>query len=113
MKTKLIPLLFMTLLALPALGQAPKAKRPNPLAPISDAPGRPRVLLIGDSISYGYKGSVGSQLNGEANVDHIGWGNYLLNGLTVDIQYYRQIITFPDGNRELECSLTKIFYRTY
>ena len=71
MKTKFIPLLFMTLLALPVLGQAPKAKRPNPLAPISDAPGRPRVLLIGDSISIGYTLATRELLKGKANVHRI------------------------------------------
>ena len=48
MKTKLIPLLFMTLLALPVFGQVQNAKpkRPNPMAPIKEVPGLPRVLLI-------------------------------------------------------------------
>jgi hypothetical protein len=33
----------------------PKAKAPNPvLAAVTDVPGLPRVLLIGDSISMGY-----------------------------------------------------------
>ncbi len=48
---------------------APKAKGPNPvLAPITDTPGLPRVLLIGDSISMGYTLPVRAKLAGRANV---------------------------------------------
>ncbi|MDP7585889.1 MAG: SGNH/GDSL hydrolase family protein, partial [Verrucomicrobiota bacterium] len=73
MKTKLIPLLFATLLALPALGQAQntKSKRPNPMAPIRDVAGLPRVLLIGDSISIGYTLPTRELLKGKANVHRI------------------------------------------
>jgi len=73
MKTKLIPLLFATLLALPALGQAQntKPKRPNPMAPIGDVAGLPRVLLIGDSISIGYTLPTRELLKGKANVHRI------------------------------------------
>lgn len=71
MKMKLIPLLFATLFALPALGQAQKAKRPNPMAPITDVPGLPRVLLIGDSISIGYTLPTRALLEGKANVHRI------------------------------------------
>ena len=52
-----------------ALAQEPKA--PNPLAPIQDTPGLPRVLLIGDSISIGYTGPVRELLKGKANVHRI------------------------------------------
>lgn len=46
-----------------------KAKAPNPaLAPITDVPGLPRVLLIGDSISMGYMLEVRAKLAGKANV---------------------------------------------
>lgn len=48
---------------------AAKAKAPNPvLAPITDTPGLPRVLLIGDSISMGYTLPVRARLAGQANV---------------------------------------------
>lgn len=49
---------------------ADTAKRPpNPaLAPITDKPGLPRVLLIGDSISIGYTLPVRDALKGKANV---------------------------------------------
>ncbi len=48
---------------------APKTKAPNPVfAPITDTPGLPRVLLIGDSISMGYTLPVRAALAGRANV---------------------------------------------
>jgi acyl-CoA thioesterase-1 len=71
MKTKLIPLLFVTLLALPALGQAQKTKKPGPLSPIKDVPDLPRVLLIGDSISIGYTLPTRELLKGKVNVHRI------------------------------------------
>ena len=73
MKIKLIPLLYATLLTLPALGQAqnPKAKRLNPMVPIEDVAGLPRVLLIGDSISIGYTLPTRELLKGKANVHRI------------------------------------------
>jgi lysophospholipase L1-like esterase len=47
----------------------PKAKAPNPvLAAVTDVPGLPRVLLIGDSISMGYTLEVRAKLAGKANV---------------------------------------------
>lgn len=46
-----------------------KAKAPSPvLAAITDTPGLPRVLLIGDSISMGYTLPVRAKLAGQANV---------------------------------------------
>ena len=50
--------------------QPPKTKtKPDPvLAPVADAPGLPRVLLIGDSISMGYTLAVRELLAGKANV---------------------------------------------
>ena len=47
--------LLLAVVLLPALGQAQnnKAKRANPMTPIEDVAGLPRVLLIGDSISIG------------------------------------------------------------
>ena len=73
MKTKLIPLLCASLLALPALGQAQntKPKRPSPMAPIRDVAGLPRVMLIGDSISIGYTLPTRELLKGKANVHRI------------------------------------------
>jgi lysophospholipase L1-like esterase len=52
---------------------AAKAKRaPNPaFAPVSDIPGLPRVLLIGDSISIGYTVAVQDLLKGRVNVHRI------------------------------------------
>ena len=54
----------------------PKAKAHPPkadpvLAPITDEPGLPRVLLIGDSISMGYTLPVRELLKGKANVHRI------------------------------------------
>ena len=73
MKTKLIPLMFAILVALPALGlsQNAKARKPNPMAPIKDLPNLPRVLLIGDSISIGYTLPTRELLKGKANVHRI------------------------------------------
>jgi acyl-CoA thioesterase-1 len=50
--------------------QPPKTRtKPDPvLAPVADAPGLPRVLLIGDSISMGYTLAVRELLAGKANV---------------------------------------------
>lgn len=54
---------------------APKkgaARKPNPvLEKITDVPGLPRVLLIGDSISMGYTLPVRKLLEGKANVHRI------------------------------------------
>jgi acyl-CoA thioesterase-1 len=51
---------------------APAKRAPNPsLAPITDTPGLPRVLLIGDSISMGYTLPVRALLAGKANVHRI------------------------------------------
>src|SRR5690606_23630682 len=48
------------------------ARRPNPaLAPITDDPALPRVLLIGDSISIGYTLPLRKLLEGKANVHRI------------------------------------------
>jgi acyl-CoA thioesterase-1 len=48
---------------------AQPAQPPNPAyAEITDIPGLPRVLLIGDSISIGYTLLVRAQLQGKANV---------------------------------------------
>lgn len=46
-----------------------KVRKPNPsLAPVTDVPGLPRVLLIGDSISIGYTIPARTLLEGKANV---------------------------------------------
>ena len=73
MKTKLIPLLFTAMLALHAFGQVQntKPKRPNPMAPIKEMPGLPRVLLIGDSISIGYTLPTRALLEGKVNLHRI------------------------------------------
>ncbi len=50
----------------------PRAKKIDPsLVPITDEPGLPRVLLIGDSISMGYTLPVRALLKGQANVHRI------------------------------------------
>ena len=73
MKTKLIPLLFTAMLSLHAFGQVQntKPKRPNPMAPIKEMPGLPRVLLIGDSISIGYTLPTRALLKGKVNLHRI------------------------------------------
>ena len=49
-----------------------KKAAPNPaFAKVEDAPGLPRVLLIGDSISIGYTVAVRDLLKGKANVHRI------------------------------------------
>ncbi len=48
----------------------PPAK-PNPFVSVTDVPGLPRVLLIGDSISIGYTIPVQEALKGEANVHRV------------------------------------------
>jgi hypothetical protein len=74
---KPIPLLCLAALTSAALAQAPKApvkkeRKPNPaMAKIEDAPGQPRVLIIGDSISIGYTLDVRGLLKGKANVHRI------------------------------------------
>lgn len=48
-----------------------RAQAPNPLTPIKDEPGLPRVLIIGDSISIGYTLPTRELLRGKANVHRI------------------------------------------
>jgi lysophospholipase L1-like esterase len=66
------PFRFASLLALFAplvFAQTPAAKAPEPsFAAVTDTPGLPRVLLIGDSISMGYTLPVRARLQGRANV---------------------------------------------
>jgi len=54
----------------PAKGNqaAPKPKAAD--VKVVDVPGLPRVLLIGDSISYGYQPFVMTKLKGKANIHH-------------------------------------------
>lgn len=73
MKIRLIltTVLFLFVQTALAFAQQQPAQ-PNPaLHPIQDAPGLPRVLLIGDSISIGYTLSVRELLKGKANVHRI------------------------------------------
>jgi lysophospholipase L1-like esterase len=52
--------------------KAPKTAKKDPaMEPITDQPGLPRVLLIGDSISIGYTVPVRELLKGKANVHRI------------------------------------------
>ena len=62
-------ILFVTalLLSLPVKAQ----KKKNPLAPVTDDPKLPRVLLIGDSISIGYTLPTREFLKGKANLHRI------------------------------------------
>jgi len=60
--------LLLFALALPLLGQTTDPA----YAPIQDAPGLPRVLLLGDSISIGYTIPVRKLLAGKANVHRPG-----------------------------------------
>jgi acyl-CoA thioesterase-1 len=78
--SRFLSLLFGVILALVspfALAQASKPeaggeKKKDPaFAPVIDAPGLPRVLLIGDSISIGYTPAVREALQGVANVHRI------------------------------------------
>lgn len=63
---------FAPLDAANAKAAAAKKTPPNPaLAPVTDVPGLPRVLLIGDSISIGYTLPVRKLLEGKANVHRI------------------------------------------
>lgn len=73
MKTALVPALFVGLaFGLHAQAPKPAPKAPNPVtAPITDVPGLPRVLLIGDSISMGYTLPTRKLLEGKANVHRI------------------------------------------
>lgn len=60
------------ILATPAFAQN---KQPDPaFVPVTDVPGLPRVLIIGDSISIGYTAKTRELLNGKANV-HRNAGN--------------------------------------
>jgi acyl-CoA thioesterase-1 len=65
------PALLLALFTSLACAQtpAPKARPPEPsFAPVTDTPGLPRVLLLGDSISMGYTLPVRARLAGKANV---------------------------------------------
>jgi lysophospholipase L1-like esterase len=71
---RVLGLASLSLVLLPPLLAAPAvaARRPNPaMAPITDDPALPRVLLIGDSISIGYTLPVRDMLKGKANVHRI------------------------------------------
>jgi hypothetical protein len=73
MKSLFSLIVALACLAAGALAQAPATpKAPDPaLAPITDNPALPRVLLIGDSISIGYTGPVRELLKDKANVHRI------------------------------------------
>ncbi len=74
---------LLTTLALAALSAIHSAEPEPALAPITDAPGLPRVLIIGDSVSIGYTTPVRTLLQGKANVHRIPQnGSSTGNGLT-------------------------------
>jgi lysophospholipase L1-like esterase len=63
---------FVLILTGAAMCYGQNAAAPNPAyRKIEDAPGLPRVLLIGDSISIGYTEPVRTELAGKANVHRI------------------------------------------
>src|SRR5438270_1565554 len=69
MKTTL--LLLLTLVSA-TFAQKPAAKKPDAsMAAITDEPGLPRVLLIGDSISIGYTIPTRELLKGKVNLHRI------------------------------------------
>lgn len=55
----------------PTAEKGGEPKKDLSTAPITDTPGLPRVLLIGDSISMGYTLPVRDLLKGRANVHRI------------------------------------------
>jgi acyl-CoA thioesterase-1 len=61
-----LPLLIVALAAALAAQTAPP--KPSPLDPITDTPGLPRVLILGDSISIGYVLPARAALAGVATV---------------------------------------------
>lgn len=62
---------LLSFFALLALSTARADDVPGALQPIDDAPGLPRVLIIGDSVSMGYTEPVRDRLRGKANVHRI------------------------------------------
>ena len=121
MKTALVPALLVTLAA-GLFAQAPKPapKAPNPVtAPITDVPGLPRVLLIGDSISMGYTLPTRKLLEGKANVHRIPQnGGPTKNGIANiakwlgdgkwDVIHFNwgihDLKFMPDGKRQVEAA---------
>ncbi len=75
MKRRLLLLMLAASVSHYALAQEPGAAKATPKAdpmkPIEDVPGLPRVLLIGDSISIGYTLPVRALLKDKANVHRI------------------------------------------
>lgn len=111
------PLLLLSLCALLTGAYAQSPAKPDPLAPIKDEPGLPRVLLIGDSISIGYTPPVRELLKGKANVHRIPTnGGPTSNGLKNidkwlgngkwDIIHFNwgihDLKYMPDGKRQVE-----------
>jgi acyl-CoA thioesterase-1 len=69
MKTLVGILLVVSCCGVSAAQSKPSRKKPaDAMAPVTDDPKLPRVLLIGDSISIGYTPVVREMLHGEANV---------------------------------------------
>lgn len=66
----LLPVTLFAQAAKPEPGGERRKQDPS-LAPITDTPGLPRVLLIGDSISMGYTVPTRELLKGKANVHRI------------------------------------------
>jgi lysophospholipase L1-like esterase len=66
-------LILLMLIPIPSSAQSKKeSAKPDPVfARIDDVPGKPRVLIIGDSISMGYTLGVRKLLDGQATVHRI------------------------------------------
>jgi lysophospholipase L1-like esterase len=60
--------LLTLMLCAAGLAAQTTSPKPDPLAPITDTPGLPRVLILGDSISIGYVLDARAALAGAANV---------------------------------------------
>jgi acyl-CoA thioesterase-1 len=72
MKTRLLCFLAALTITHGVWAQTKAAKAPDPVfVAVTETPGLPRVLLIGDSISIGYTLDVRERLKGKANVHRI------------------------------------------
>ena len=115
MKSPALLLAILCTFATAAFAQKPAT--PDPLAPVEDQPGLPRVLLIGDSISIGYTPPVRELLKGKASVQRIptnggatknGTGNiekWLGTGKWDVIHFnfgIHDLKFMPDGKRQVE-----------
>ena len=116
-RTLLLACLSLGLLSVQAEDRKAASPKANVLTPITDVPGLPRVLLIGDSISMGYTLPVRKRLEGKANVHRIPQnGGPTTNGVAKidtwlgktrwDVIHFNHGIhdvkIMPDGKRQVE-----------